>query len=705
MISKFKRAILIVCALIMVLSMASCNNTPGNTEDTGLSTGTGADTSGTTSVPVTPPDITLPEDTYDGKTYNMTLPTFFKTNALFQANAPLTLKGKGAPNALYKVEVKNKDVLWAGGYTTSDKDGNFVLTIDKTPHASFDYYKVVVSGGGASSTIQNVLFGELWLCSGQSNMELFNNYQPGYKDFLDEAKTKKIRVLVTGNNGFSYDPIYQGNCSWVDAKNKVAMETVSGLGLKYASEIYDFLNANAEVPVGIIYAAFGGTPIYGWFPRDAVEQDKEMLEILTKNGQYTSKENYPAKFYSAFAQYHSKLASLEGIKVRGVLWYQGENETGGEFANKTYATYLKFYHKVYSERFAAYPDEFKVISSLIYPYPYGISGECNVGYINNAFIQTALAEPSKFVVVPNYDLTPYWSFVNTNNGIHPLNKYPLGERTAKIAISNIYNGPDSQKTAAYLKEWKVEGDKIKLTFDSVGSGLFVDSTYGSPDQPIGLYVAGSDGIYLPAKCSIESADTMLVWCDEIKSPVNVAYAVQSMEIYCSLRAGSYPVLPFFTETKVSLNIQSRPWYDTSRETMWVYVNGDCHSRPVWQPLTNSEVCHDSANTRGVQSVHVNASGSELEFGCYIKAYHSNELDLRKFNTLSVDLYTKDTITAKIVVREGVEVPLVKTKVLDGGWVRYEADLTSIKDAKTLSFVFQATNPNAYVNIENVRLSK
>ncbi len=637
----------------------------------------------------------------------MTLSVYFQNNALFQADASLTLRGQGAPNVRYEVAIKHEDVRCVGAQTTSDEEGNFCLTIDKTPKASFVPYTITVSGNDECRMIENVLFGELWLCSGQSNMELFNRFQPGYKCFLAEVSTKNIRVLLTGNPGFTYDPIYQGVCQWTDVSNQVAMENVSALGLKCLSSVYDSLNANAKVPVGFIYATYGGVPLASFLPRDAIEQDPEILALLKKNGKYPSRDEYQPSSNATCAQYNSKMASLEGIKVRGILWYQGENETATEYYSKSYAACFRFYHKVYSERFGADPDDCKIIFSLIYPMAYGVSGECNVGYINHAFIQMATENPAVFTAVPNGDLSGIWSgseVKGVNFPIHPINKYPIGDRMAKLVIRNVYGGDDEQNAAAYLKEWKVEGNKVKLTFASVGSGLFVDTKYSAANQPIGLYVAGADGIYLPAQCRVESADTLLVWCDEIEAPVHVAYSAQSMEIRCNLWAGSYPVLPFFTDTETQLNIQARPWYDTTRQSVWVYTDNLCFYRPIWQSLVNSEVCHDDANTREEQSVRVNALETEKEFGCYLTSYSYNELDLGKFNKLTVALYANSNVEPKLVIDADQEVELVKTEDYGDGWADYEADLSSVEDAKTLAFVFKAERPHDYVNIEHVRLS-
>ena len=281
---------------------------------------------------------------------------------------------------------------------------------------------------------------------------------------------------------------------------------------------------------------------------------------------------------------------------------------------------------------------------------------------------------------------------------------------AKIAMNTAYNRQTDQKVPAQLKSWKVCGNRMQLTFDSVGSGLFVDGK-----QPVGLYVSGDDRVYLPAQCEA-SGDTLEVWCDAIDQPVHAAYSIQSLETCCNLWAGEFPVQPFFTDQEGELiYIEARPWYDTFRSSVWGSDNlGAEHPAlfyyPIWNPEAGSMVCPDNAFTLEGQSIRVCSDAPE--FGCYVKSWPYNRLDLANFGKLTLQLYNQVGLTAKLILEwdDGMmELPLEKEEELFGCWGSYAAKLENIPKDKEIArmhlrFV-QTGNACHFVNFEKMRLWK
>lgn len=648
-----------------------------------------------------------------------TLQKIFTDGALFQANSRLILNGKtGSPGKITGTIV-GKSGQVASASATSDAEGSFTLEL-KTPAPSFDPYEITLycETCRCTYTMHDVLFGELWLASGQSNMELPNLAITEVQQLYDEIKDKKIRVYhvpsFNGGSNFPWEPDRMGYGSWLTANDTAQLNSVSALGLKFTAELYNWLNRNSEVPVGFLNASWGGTPITAWFPKTAIDSDEYMKDRMEKIGNYPVKENWnnrgDCNFQQSCCQYNAKIAPLEGVKVRGVIWYQGENETGGEFWQKTYADYLRFYHKVYTERFAADPEHFMMISSLIYPWTYGSSGECSVGYINNAFIETAKESPDKFAAAPICDLAPSWAYHLMNHPIHPTNKYPLAVRMANLALDNVYGKGDEQRSPAHLTSWEIVGSRIVCHFAPVGFGLFIDGS-----KPVGLYIAGEDNIYMPAECEIgEDRSSLEIWCDAVPEPKNAAYSIQSLEPCCNIWGGIYPIYPFFTDKINCINIEARPWYDTFRTSVWgSRLRGavlDLFFHPVWHPESGSEVCPDIAFTLEGQSLRV--CSDEADFGCYVKSYPYNKLDLQKFGRLSVNLYNTVSLNATLILKwtnGTVEIPLIKNADLWGGWATYEAILDGIpENADILSMHFhfvQTECPVHFINLEKVRLWK
>lgn len=662
-----------------------------------------------------------------------TLPKIFTDGAMFQADAYLTISGKAERLLEVSAYIIHGDEVVKRSFALSDENGNFELPI-VTPAASFEKYRIVLRESRThygealcELAMEDVMFGELWLASGQSNMELPNSTITDVDDLFAEVSAKNIRVYHVeypafgGGGEFPFEPDRTMGGEWMNADNSESLKKVSALGLKFVSEIYDSLNADENIPVGFVNATWGGTSMPSWFPKDAIDDDDFMRERLKEIGNYPTTENWNTRgdcnFQQTCSQYNVKIAPIEGVRFRGVIWYQGENECGGEFNTKAYADYLRFYHKTYAKRFGAEPDEFMMLSSLIYPWTYGGSGECNVGYLNNAFVETAKEAPRKFAAVPICDLAPSWAYHQGNHPIHPTNKYPLGERLARLALDNVYGKDDTQTSPAHLEAWEIVGNRIRLTFSSVGTGLFVDGK-----RPIGLYVAGRDGVYLPAECEILPSENgegvMEVWCDAIEKPKNAAYSVQSLEPCCNIWGGKYPIFPFYTDKKHRITIEARPWYDTYRTSVWASKLHDdvldLFYHPIWHAENGSEVCPDTAFTLEGQSIRVcSDEADDVQFGCYVKSYPYNRLDLQKFKYLTVNLYNTDELYASLILswKGGkLMLPLRKTTELRGGWSTYKAILKDNipEDASIERMTFRFNNEGSryhFVNLEKVRLWK
>ena len=651
-----------------------------------------------------------------------TLPHVFTNGALFQGNASLNITGQASPCTAVTAKIAKDGMGICSALTKTDANGRFTLSLH-TPAPSFDTYTITLTDSDEVRTMNDVLFGELWLASGQSNMEFANASNPGCKDMFAEVAPKTIRVYHVdypsfGADGdFPWEPDNLMTGHWISADDDKHLGHVSALGLKFANDVYDFLNKNADVPVGFLNATWGGTSMPSWFKLAELEKEPDLCERMKKLGNYPTHENWNTRgggnFQQTCSQYNVKIAPLEGVKVRGVIWYQGENECGGQYWHRMYADYLRAYHRMYTRLFAADPSRFMMISSLIYPWTYGGSGECNVGYLNDAFVETALEAPGKFAYAPIGDLEPVWSYHQGNHPIHPANKYEVGYRMARLALTNVY-GDEGMKAPAYLSDVKQVGNTLQLTFSGVCGSLRVGQNPG--DALHGLYIAGDDGIYLPAEYEIISADTIAVRNDAIDAPKHAAYAVQSLDVKCNLFCGEYPVTPFFTDKETYINIEQKPWYDTSVNSRWASrLRGDILDlffHPVFHPLTGSEVCCDTAfKCQSNGSIRVCSEDDEKTFGCYVKSYPYGKLDLQKYKGLRVNLYNTGSMTAELVLTTAdgdTVLPFKKLEHIGYGWDRYEAVFGELADTEITRMTFRFTRDTDryhFVNMERIRLVK
>ncbi len=643
----------------------------------------------------------------------ITVSHFFSDNALFQADSVLTLSGNCVPNVKVTLKLLSATSVISSAETISDSKGSFKVTVS-TPKPSYDEYSLSLVCGDEEKTISHVLFGELWLASGQSNMEMANAQIIGREKLLEHVSTMQIRVYhaetpsAGGAYEFPEEPDTSGNGYWICADNSSTLNWVSAIGLKFISDIYDKLNKDADIPVGFLNASWGGTGINTWLSKEYIDSDDVLCEKLKKYGLYPIHEEWNKKgdlnFQQCCCQYNLKITPLLGMKVRGVIWYQGENECWGEFDRRFYADALRLYHRMYTELFAAH-DDFLMISSLIYPWTYG-DGDCNLGYLNDAFVTTAVEAPDKFSIAPIGDLEPVWTQHNDYHPIHPMNKYEVGERLALLAMRKVY-GEEGQSAPAHLVEYHNDNGHMILRFEDVGGGLYVGDKHPKR-KAHGLYAAGEDDIYLPAEYKIISPDTLEVWCDGLDEVKNVCYAFQSLDVKCNVFAGDFPVMPFCTEKEKRVSFDLHLWYDSSADLCWTGFDTSYFFHPIWRPLNDSEVCHDTAFTNDTTaSVHVGSDGKE--FGCYIKSGQYNKLDLFKYKALEADFYNASQTEPSLVLsgKDGdITIKFVKISNDHDGSARYSASFDGIPEEyfSKMAFVFSDKKERYhFVNIERIRL--
>ena len=640
----------------------------------------------------------------------------FASGALYQASSVLAISGTASASSAVSAYIAGADGAYVSRSDCVADDKSAFSVIVDTPKASFARYSIVIENGEDKVILDDILFGELWLASGQSNMELTNAFIPDADKLYEAVDGKNIRVYnvsydVPGNL-FPWEPKTDQPGRWVGSGDTAGLANVSAMGLKFVSDLYSALNEKSEVPVGFLNASWGGTPITAWLPRDEIEADPDMTATCRRTGNMPEADKWNTRgdvnFQQPSSQYNLKIAPLTGLKVRGVIWYQGENECGGEYHNRAYADYLRFYHRVYRDRFAADPDNFRMISSLIYPWTYGPSGECNLGYLNDAFVTVAMESPDKFVVVPISHLEPDWAYHMNNHPIHPTNKYRVGEYAARLALTNSY-GAEGQRSPVYLESWQAENGRIRLVFSKGAGALRVGCEPG--ERIRGMYVAGENNVYLPAEYELTGDNTMDVWCDEIPEPKNAAYNMQSMEPKVNLFCGEYPAAPFYTDKENCISIESRPWYDCSAVSRWASRMHDdildLFCRPVFEPLEGSEVCPDTAFHRK-DAVSLRVAGENDVFGCFVRSYPYQRLDLGKFSGLTLDLFNTAGMTASLVLDlpDGeLVLPLEKNEELGAGWSVYTAVLPKItEEVRRMEFRFSRDSVNyRFVNMEHPRL--
>ena len=258
------------------------------------------------------------------------LPEILSDNMVLQQHTEVKLWGKAKANAEVSISPS-----WTNNIYTvkTDNDGKWIAEI-QTPSASYTPYTITLSDGEVT-TLNNILIGEVWFCSGQSNMEMplagfWNCPIEGANETIATASQwKGIRVATVEKNG-QLDPVDRCKGSW-----KVSNPANAGAFSATAFNFAMMMNRVLDIPVGIINCSWGGSTVEGWLPRDIVAQYKDIdlkKDICKEDGHDWW------HYMSPTLMYNGMLKPLQNYTIKGFLWYQGESNVG---KHKTYPERLK----------------------------------------------------------------------------------------------------------------------------------------------------------------------------------------------------------------------------------------------------------------------------------------------------------------------------------------------------------------------------
>lgn len=644
----------------------------------------------------------------------MKLFNVFSDNALFQAESRLTLRGTATPGTNIFAKLSGHDAS-THGKCVCGADGIFEVTID-TPKASFRKYEIIVTDGDKTIVLKNIVFGELWIATGQSNMQLeFDSIAAG-NVFLESLKDLDIRAYAQeyGERIFSLYPEYETGGKWVSTLDGDSAKLVSVCASFFCKELLDYFSEiGREVPVGFLCLSWGGTPIYSWIPRDALNSDAVAYNYLNSRSLLTTDSNSLSSQHPA-TMFNRRMAPTIGIKARGVLWYQGEFDAYSEYKDHFYKHFLYLMTDIYKELYAFDKENFKIICSLIYPCEYTDYGDTWVGYINDAFVKAYVEHPETYILVPISDLPPMWNS-HDNHPIHPTHKHLLGKRMGELALRNIYN-KTGHATVSVMRSYHIEGNKIILTFDKTEKGLYTSDGL----HVRGMYIAGKDKLYMPAECEIVSDCKLAVYHPYLEAPCYCLYGWSSKEPNLNLFSGDFPILPFATDSDSSdeIKIELKPF--TNLEVMsrleWFESRtspADWFYRPVWRPLNGTDVCQDNAITMHTENYNISLSvGSDINpFGIYTTSCIANSLDLCNYKSLEVDINHLGELEFYVLINyengSGIKLSSVFTHESAPEFNHYTVDLSHLCDNKIskMTFVFSVKNNRImkHINIGRIYL--
>lgn len=434
----------------------------------------------------------------------VTLPKMFSDGMVMQRETNANLWGTAKGSATVSITTS-----WDGKtYSVkAGKDGKWKTSVP-TPKAGGPY-RITLSDG-EETVLDNILIGELWLCSGQSNMEMpmkgFKN-QPvenAVEDILHSADSQLRLFTVKRNSRFA--PVDTVSGHWSEAA-PASVREFSATAYHFGRELRRMLG----VPVGLIVTSWGGSACEAWMKADWLKAFPD-AKIPATEADVKSKNRTPTVLYNGM------LHPLIGITMRGVIWYQGEDNVP---RYKTYANMLTTMVREWRAEWGQ--GDFPFYYCQIAPYDYSL-----IDWTTNSALlreQQSKAE----LMMPNAGMAVLMD-AGLEYGIHPRKKHLAGLRLALLALKNTYGVEGLTAESPYYKEVKFQGDTAVVTFERAGMWV-----YGSNGLKSDLFeVAGEDRVFHPAKAWIERSK-VYVKSDAVKRPVAVRYAFKNWamgDLYC-----------------------------------------------------------------------------------------------------------------------------------------------------------------------------
>ncbi|VXA97173.1 sialate O-acetylesterase [Maribacter litoralis] len=438
----------------------------------------------------------------------ITLPGIFTDAMVLQRQTDVLLYGWAEPNEEFTVFTSWNNV------TINVKTGNdakWEVTV-KTPKAGGPY-KITFKGGANEITLKDVLIGEVWLCSGQSNMEWSANSKIANRDFeIENANYPNIRLFSVTKRTSKY-PQEDVSGTW-RACTPESMQDFSAVAYFFARKLQKELN----MPIGLIDNAWGATSAEVWTPASVFEAHPQLAEA--------QKKVKPNKWVTTEKSvlYNGLVAPLTKFKIGGTIWYQGESNTANA------ESYQNLFINMITSWRNEWNNDFPFYFVQIAPYKY-----------DDEFAGGIVRDQQRRALSLNNTGMAMTSDICTIEDIHPLNKQDVGLRLANIALKNHFGVLQGQEVYGPLyKSSVVNGNQVEVHFSHA------DGLYNKGNKIALFELSNEKGEWFPAKAKLKNG-TVIVRAKEVQKPTAVRYAWRSTDIATLFNSVGLPASTFKSE--------------------------------------------------------------------------------------------------------------------------------------------------------------
>ncbi|MBI5757214.1 MAG: DUF1080 domain-containing protein [Planctomycetales bacterium] len=506
----------------------------------------------------------------------LTLGSLFTDHAVLQRDIAVPVWGRAEPGLKVVVQFAGQ-----AKPATTDKDGKWSAKLDPLAASAEGRTLIVkVESGSESLSRQDVLVGEVWVCSGQSNMAWTLKASTGGDDAIAAAGDSQLRLFNAGARAVDESQDSIGG-SWVVDSSQAATG-FSGVAYFFGKE----LRKNLGVPVGLVKSAVGGTVAEAWTPKADLETNPTLKPLLDQQAarlasypqeleKWKEREpellkKYEADVAKAKAEnkpiprkpqladpatssnrptglYNGSIAPLVPYAIRGAIWYQGESNSGrGREYQTLFPAMITGWRKVWGQ------GDFPFLFVQIAPHG-GMSPE--IREAQRITVQTT----QNTAMAVTLD-------IGHPSDIHPKDKQPVGVRLA-LAARALAHGEKVEYSGPGFDALSISGNKATLSFKHVGGGLVAKD--GALN---GFTIAGADGKFVEARAAIDG-DKIVVSSDSVSTPTAVRYGWVNVPEASLWNKAGLPASPFQTDGAFVLEPGFEMLLNGTDLTGWHYANG------------------------------------------------------------------------------------------------------------------------------------
>lgn len=454
----------------------------------------------------------------------ISIPQIFGDNMMLQQKADAHIWGWATPGSEISIVPGWDDSIHN---TRTDKSGRWDFYIP-TPEASYSPYSITIKGDGSDIALKNVLVGEVWFCSGQSNMEMplkgfwCQPVENAGRAIAYSGKYPGIRVATVARCG-NYEPQNDVECIWQESKPENAGD-FSAVAYFFARALTDIL----DVPVGVINCSLGGSKAEGWMPKWKLDTYPDFNVDKEKN----TPDSILPLWERSNVMYNAMLHPVAGYTVKGFLWNQGEANVG---RHDTYPARLSDMVGIWRDEWkhGELPFYFVEIPAWNYGNPEGSSA---------AMLREAQHKAAE--IIPNSGCVSTTDLIYPHeiNDIHGSKKEEIGERLAFLAAGRTYGIPGIDSGYPMFKSADFYGNKAIIHLDNIENGLTPNASLS------GFEVAGADKVFYPARAKeLWYNRAIEVSSDEVSDIKAVRYCFKNFSIGNIHSLKGLPLVPFRTD--------------------------------------------------------------------------------------------------------------------------------------------------------------